>query len=260
MNTSESLVSEQTNYRKHAFISGVHQTIPLVIGALPFGIIYGTLALQSGLSEWATLAMSFFVFAGSSQFIAIGLLASGVSLELIILTTAIVNLRHLLYAASLLPIVKNLNYRWRALMAFGLTDETFAVVSSHSAKIQNMHQQQSTTDPFLLTNQYQHWLYLGSMFTLYFCWQIATFLGLYLGQTLPAIDQLGLEIAMPITFIGLLIPQLRSTPMLAAAVSAAIVAIIGQQWPHQLGLIAAAVTGVLMGISTTKLLEGKQRV
>ncbi|MGI0117742.1 AzlC family ABC transporter permease [Zooshikella sp. RANM57] len=260
MNTSNSFVTSQTNYRKHAFISGMHQTIPLVIGALPFGIIYGTLALQSGLSEWATLAMSLFVFAGSSQFIAIGLLASGVSLELIILTTAIVNLRHLLYAASLLPMVKTLNFRWRALMAFGLTDETFAVVSSHTAKAQHMDSLPSAANNDALTNQYQHWLYLGSMFTLYFCWQIATFLGLHLGQTLPAIDQLGLEIAMPITFIGLLIPQLRSAPMLTAAISAAVVAMIGQQWPHQLGLIAAAVTGVMMGISTTKLLEGKKRV
>lgn len=93
---------------------GARDTIPMLIGALPFGIIFGTLAVSSGLSAGATLAMSALVFAGSAQFIAISLIASGTGLVVILLTTLIVNLRHMLYSASMLPYVRHLPQRWRS--------------------------------------------------------------------------------------------------------------------------------------------------
>jgi len=105
-----------------AFSTGIKDTIPLVIGAVPFGIIFGTLSSASGLSPWGALAMSAFVFAGSAQFIALGLLAAGSSIPLIILTTFVVNLRHLLYGVSLMPHLKHLPQRWLLPLACWLTD------------------------------------------------------------------------------------------------------------------------------------------
>ena len=109
-------------------LAGVRDTVPMIIGAIPFGIIFGTLATGSGLSFAGALAMSAFVFAGSAQFSALGLLAARTGWPIIVLTTFVVNLRHLLYAASLLPYVRHLSQFWRIPLAFWLTDETFAVV------------------------------------------------------------------------------------------------------------------------------------
>ena len=92
--------------RRKEFISGVRDTFPLMLGAFPFGMIYGTLAVTAGLSKGATMAMSAFVFAGSAQFIAVGLVAAHAPVAIIILTTFIVNLRHMLYSATLLPYLK----------------------------------------------------------------------------------------------------------------------------------------------------------
>ena len=93
-------------------VAGARAIFPLVVGAIPFGIIFGTLAKSSGLSFWGVMGLSAFVFAVSSQFIALGLLASQTSLSLIIFTTFVVNLRHLLYAVSLIPHVKHLSQRY----------------------------------------------------------------------------------------------------------------------------------------------------
>ena len=113
------------------FLLGMRDTIPMLVGAVPFGIVYGTLAVSSGLSVAATLAMSLLVFAGSAQFVAASLVASGTGLTVILLTTLIINLRHMLYSASLLPFVRHLPQRWRIGLAFWLTDESFAVVHRH---------------------------------------------------------------------------------------------------------------------------------
>jgi hypothetical protein len=95
----------------------------LVIGATPFGIIFGALAINSGISATGASLMSALVFAGSAQFIATGLVANGAAPSLIVLTTFVVNLRHALYAASLAPFLKHLPQGWLALLGFWLTDD-----------------------------------------------------------------------------------------------------------------------------------------
>ena len=94
------------------FRAGAKATLPLVVGAIPFGIIFGAVAVNSGLSAWATAALSLLVFAGSSQFVAAGLVAGGAGLLVIVLTTFVVILRHSLYAVTLAPVVKQLPQRW----------------------------------------------------------------------------------------------------------------------------------------------------
>lgn len=230
--------------RQSEFVAGMKATLPLIVGAIPFGIIFGTLAESSGLSALGAIAMSVIVFAGSSQFIALGLLSAGAALPIIILTTFVVNLRHLLYAANLVPKVKYLPFRWRSLMAFGLTDETFAAVSNRFL------QQESTTTA--------HWFYLGSFMAMYGNWVLCTVIGTILGGIFPDMTQWGLDFAMSVTFIGMVVPYLTNKPMWGAVIVAGAMAVATAFMPHKLGLIVAAMCGIATGLSLTMLQSARQ--
>lgn len=224
------------------FLLGMRDTIPMLVGAVPFGIVYGTLAVSSGLSMAATLAMSLLVFAGSAQFVAASLVASGTSLTVILLTTLIVNLRHMLYSASLLPFVRHLPQRWRAPLAFWLTDESFAVVHRH----------------YLLDDspvERKHWYFLGSCLAMYSLWFACTLIGVLLGQALPSLGNWGLDFAMIATFIGIVVPLLRNRPMIVAALVASAVAVAAHGLPYKLGLMLAALLGVCAGVISQRLAE-----
>ena len=207
----------------------------MMLGAAPFGLIFGTLAVPSGLSQGGALAMSLIVFAGSSQFIALSLLAGQASLVVIVLTTFIVNLRHALYSASLLPYVAELSQGWRALLAFWLTDETFAVVQIRYGAPD--------------ASPYKHWFQLGSSLAMYLNWFAWTLVGVFLGRTVPQLAHLGLEFAMAATFTGIVVPLLRSRPMVASALVAAAVALLCRNLPYKLGLMLAAGAGVAAGMA-----------
>src|SRR5512136_1584816 len=108
------------------FLNGAKAELPILLGVLPFGMIYGVLALQAGLPPVLALAMSSIVFAGSSQFIGTQLMAQGAGGLVIVVTTFIVNLRHALYSASVAPYLGRLPLRWKMLLAYLLTDEAYA--------------------------------------------------------------------------------------------------------------------------------------
>ena len=222
-------------------LDGARATLPLIIGAIPFGIIFGTLAGPSGLSPLGALAMSVFVYAGSAQFIALGLLAAGAAVPVIIATTFVVNLRHILYAANLVPKVGHLPHRWRIMMAFGLTDETFAAVS-------NRFLLQDNTD-------YAHWFYLGSLLAMYGNWVLCTGLGIALGERVPGMTDWGLDFARSVTFIGMVVPYLKSKPMWGAVIVSGAIAMATIAMPHKLGLMVAALCGIATGLSLHLLLK-----
>src|SRR5215510_8651043 len=134
--------------RRSEFLAGVRATIPLEIGGIPFAIIFGALAVNSGLSPAAAMGFSLFVYAGSAQFIGANLVKQGVGIVLIVFTTFIINVRHGLYSATLAPHVKHLPQRWLLPLGFWLTDETFVMVINRYSQADN--------------SPYKHWFYLGS--------------------------------------------------------------------------------------------------
>lgn len=222
------------NSPRRAFLAGFRDTFPLIVGALPFGLIYGVLVLNSGLSFPAGMAMSTFVFAGSAQFIAAGLIASNVSVFVIILTTFVVNIRHALYSATLAPCLNHLPKRWQLPMTFWLTDETFAVAAKHF---------------------YEHgdsrmfkWYYLGSALFMYSNWQLCTLIGLIAGSSIPDAANWGLDAAMPVTFTGIVVPYLRNRPMWICVIVAGAVAVVANPLPHKAGLILASLAGITAGV------------
>ncbi len=220
--------------RRREFLHGARDTVPLLLGAAPFGLIFGALAAGSALGTGGALAMSALVFAGSAQFIALSLLGSGTSGLIVVLTTLVVNLRHVLYSASLQPQVARLPQRWRLLLAFWLTDETYAVVYHRYARDDGA--------PF------KHWYTAGSGAIMYVNWLGWTAAGAWLGQSSPALAHLGLEFALVATFVGIVVPLLRDAPSIAASLTAAAVALLARDLPYKLSLLAAAFAGVLVGV------------
>ena len=234
-----------TPTRMREFLAGARDTFPLLLGAFPFGLIYGALAITSGLSVAASMGMSLFVFAGSSQFIAVGLVAAGAPVSIIVLTTFIVNLRHLLYSATLLPHLRDLPQRWRIPLAFWLTDETFAVTVHRFAK--------TDSSPF------KHWYQLGSSLAMYLNWQLWCYLGVVLGDRIPNAADWGLDVAMPITFIGMVIPFVKSIPMVVCVLAAGAASLVTLGMPYKLGIIVSAFVGIIAGLVTEKTRRAKRR-
>jgi 4-azaleucine resistance transporter AzlC len=211
----------------------------MLVGAAPFGMIFGALVGTAPISPWQGQLMSLGVFAGSSQFIAVGLMAGLASTLVIWLATLIVNLRHMLYAAALLPHVQHLPGRWRWLLGFLLTDETFAVVDSYYRQ----HPQAPLGQ----------WYFLGSGLAMYANWQAWTLIGLAFGAVFPKLQSLGLDFAMVVTFIAIVVPQLARLPHLGAALAAGTVAYALKEQPFKLGLMAAVVVGVGVGMWLARL-------
>jgi 4-azaleucine resistance transporter AzlC len=224
--------------RKSEFLKGVKATFPLVVGAIPFGIIFGALAVNAGLSWEATMGMSLFVFAGSSQFIAVGLISRGASVLIIVMTTFIVNIRHALYAATLAPHVKHLSPKWLLPLGFWLTDESFVVTAQRYAQPDS--------------SRYKHWFYLGSAVFMYTNWQLCTFIGLVAGQAIPDPGSWGLDFAMVVTFIGMLVPMVANRPVLVAVIVSGVTAVAANGLPSQIGLFIAAFLGISAGVFTLR--------
>jgi len=220
------------------FWAGVRAEIPLLIGVFPFGLIYGALALNAGLSTSAAQMMSSIVFAGSAQFITAQLVHEAAPGFVIVLTIAVVNLRHMLYSASLAPYLAALPTRWKGLLSYLLTDEAYAPTIIH-------YEKEGITS-------YAHWYLFGAGFSLWFNWQISTALGIFLGTAIP--ESWSLDFALPLTFIAMVVPVLKDRPAIAAALAAGVVALIAFSLPYKLGLILAALVGITVGT----VLEGRK--
>lgn len=219
------------NQQTKNFWAGVRAEVPLLVGVFPFGLIYGVLALSSGLSVPAAQMMSSIVFAGSAQFITAQLIQDGTPALVIVLTIAVVNLRHMLYSASLAPYLASLSMRWKVLLSYFLTDEAYAPSI--------LHYEKAGLTPT------SHWFLLGAGFSLWFTWQVSTAIGIFLGSAVP--ESWSLDFALPLTFIAMVIPVLKNRPSVLAALSAGIVALLAYSLPFKLGLILAALVGISVG-------------
>ena len=216
-----------------AFTLGVRALLPLLLGVAPFGVIYGVVALQAGIDPLAAVLMSSLVFAGSAQFLLAQLVGSGAPALLMVGAVALLNLRHALYSASVAPQLAYLPRRWKLLLAYLLTDEAYAAAIPH------------LFDPE--RRSCRHWVLLGSGLTLWAGWQLSTLAGVLLGQELPA--DLPLDFALPLTFIAIVVPLIDSRARLAAALTAGAVAVLAAGLPYKLGLFAAALAGMAMGVA-----------
>ena len=187
-------------------LDGLKAAIPIALGYLPIAVAFGLLAKSAGIPNYVAMMMSLTIFAGASQFVGVTMMASGVSPWEIVFTTLIINLRHLLMAASISRRIELGHAKWLPLLAFGITDETFSVASFRS--------EPRISQRFALALNF---LSFGA-------WNVGTWVGLFAAKGLPEIIKNGMGIALYAMFIGLLVPNLKkSKAALTVALTAAFV-------------------------------------
>lgn len=221
--------------RREALLQGVGDQLPILLGVVPFGLIFGALAISEGIPALAAQGFSLIIFAGSAQFIAAGLVGSGTPLLVIIVTIFIVNLRHALYSASLAPELRRYSWLWRVSLGWLLTDEAFATTASYLVRS---------------GSHALNWYLLGTGMTLWLSWQISTAVGILLGAAIP--QNWNLDFALPLTFLALITPTLSDRPAWAAAATAGVAALLFAGLPFRLGLLLAAILGMSVGLALSQ--------
>lgn len=215
---------------------GMLDILPLALAVIPWGVLCGSLAIEVGLTSVQAQAMSLLVFAGAAQLASLSLLSALAPLGSILGTTFVISSRHLLYSAVFREHLRPLNRRWRLALAFVLTDELFAVTVNRINRGR----------PF---NRY-HALSVG--FGFYLIWNLATFLGIVLGNSVPSLEGLGFEFAIAATFIAIVVPNIRDWPTLVCVVGSGAAAIGFEAFDVPHGLILATGIGMTLGWLTSK--------
>ena len=203
---------------------GFLDVIPLTIPVIPFGIIYGVIAIEIGLSPLVAFCMSFIIFAGSSQIAFAQLFSAGASPLIMVSSVAVINSRHFLYGAVLSQYLNKLNCYWKILLAYLMTDQAFSVSLSYFKK--NYKKKNA------------HFHMLGSGFTLWFLWQLSTLGGIILGNIVP--EQLGLTFAIPLTFLSLIISELRKKDHLIVIAVSGLASLALYDFPFKIYIIVSA--------------------
>lgn len=217
-------------------LDGIKAVAPLLLGVVPFGLIFGVTAAGTEIGGGLGYAMSVIIFAGAAQFATVQLIAAGSTAAVVIATAVVINARHAMYSAALAPYFRHFPRWYRWVLPYLITDEAFGV---------SIVRFQAENDPF-----YQRWFYIGSALALWTTWQITSGLGVILGTQVPA--SWSLDFAIPLTFIALLAPILVTRPAMVAAVVAGFVALIANDAPYGLGLLIGAGAGVVAGVTATK--------
>jgi predicted branched-subunit amino acid permease len=215
---------------------------------VPFGLIFGVLAVNAGILPLAGQAMSSIIFAGSAQFVACQMIATGTPALVILLTIGVVNLRHTLYSASMAPYLKDLKPSWKWLLAYLLTDEAYAMTILHYLETNAEYSSTpvAATACHNASPDMRHWFFLGTGLTLWTFWQASTALGIFLGTGIPA--GWSLDFTLALIFIAILVPVLKDRASLLAGATAGLAAILARGLPFNLGLLSAALVGIVAGI------------
>ena len=223
-----------------AFRLGVLNSMPIWLAIVPFGMIFGVVAMATGLDIVQTMGMTVIVAAGASQLAALQLMAEDAPAALAILTGALVNLRMAMYSAALAVAWPGAPLQQRLLAAFFLHDQSFAIAMRRHGE--------RPEEPVGTKVAY----YLGAGVSTVGIWVGATWLGAVFGARVPA--AWGLEFAIPVTFIAVTAPLLRTLPHAASAAVASLLAVLGAGLPGGLGLVLAAVGGIVTGLTMEKAL------
>jgi 4-azaleucine resistance transporter AzlC len=216
------------------FATGSRTAIPIALGYFPLGLAFGVLAREAGLGVIQTVFMSFMVFAGAGQFIAVGLLKTGAEIVTIVVTTFLVNLRLFLMGMALQPKLKSWSKLKLGIIASEITDETFVVASDY------------------YTNHEPSWpFHLGLNVTSHMAWVFSSGLGASVGNLIQDPAKFGLNFALPAMFIALLVGQVKNKVTLIVAIGAGVVSLVARtlipgNWHILLATIVAASLGVVL--------------
>ena len=213
------------------FAAGFKALLPVLLGIVPFAMIFGVTAVNMDLPAIQALGMSLIVFAGAAQLVALQLINNSAPLIVILTSTFFINLRFLMYSASIAPHLQEASGARKGWLAYLLTDQAYAVAITHYNE-----------NPDLPHKPY---FFLGAGIALAGTWQISTAVGIFLGAQVP--DSWSLDFAMPLTFLALVFPAHKDRPAALAAVTAGLTAVLAANLPYNTGLIIAALSGIFIG-------------
>ncbi|MDH2431987.1 AzlC family ABC transporter permease [Pokkaliibacter sp. MBI-7] len=227
----------QRTAAKAAFFDGVRTLLPLTPGVLPFGLVTGLAAVDMGYSPGTTLGMTLLFFAGSAQMAAFQLLKNDAYALVILLTTIVINLRFVMYSASLAPHLHHLPRSLRWSLSYLLSDQAYAL---SIVRLSSAEQDGSG-----------HWFLAGTALSMWLCWVLSVMVGVFVGAGIP--QTWSLEFAIPLSFLALLVPAIRNSASLSAATVAGIIAILAAGMPYNLGLLLASCCGIITGLTVESL-------
>ena len=223
------------------FFKGVIDVSPLMIPVVPFGLIFGILAIDIGFSPLTTMGMSLIIFGGASQIVLLQLFSGGASSLVIISSVGAVNSRHLLYGAVVSEHVSDLKMIWKILISYFLIDQAFARSNDYLKKSNEKN---------------KHFHLIGGGATCWVIWQSTTLLGILLGAAIP--EKLGLSFAVPLTFIAILVNDFRKILNLIVIIVSGLVATLGFNLiPYKAYVIVAALAGLFTAMILTKVIGKK---
>lgn len=229
---------------KSVFWSGFRDCSPFIIVVAPFGLLFGVVASEAGLNLIETMTMTILVVAGAAQFTALALLEDQAPTFIVIIAALAVNLRMAMYSAALLPHLGKASLMTRILACFLMVDQTFAV----SIK-------KYDSDPTLTLAQKTAY-YFGCASAVCPFWYSFSLIGALVGETIP--KDYSLDFAIPICFISLTAPMLKSLPHLVSALVSIAMALLLAWMPYNLWLIVAAVVAMMAGAKTELMLQARK--
>jgi predicted branched-subunit amino acid permease len=219
-----------------AFWRGLRECSPFILIVVPFSTLFGVVARDAGLDILQVFAMSVIVIAGASQFTALSLLQEGAPVFVAILAALAVNMRMAMYSAALVPHLGATPLRLRALMAYLMVDQIFAV----SVRTYESEPDMPMSDKIAY--------YFGCVMAVCPLWYVCTLIGAVIGKAIP--PSLSLDFALPVCFIALFAPMLRTLPHLVAALTSVIAALIFSGLPWNLALVVAGLLAMAAGAQT----------
>jgi predicted branched-subunit amino acid permease len=218
---------------REQFLAGSRQIAPVLVGTIPFGFVTGVASTSAGMSPFEAIALSILSFSGIAQLIAAQLIGAGSPVVVTVAAAFVVSLRFLMYSAAMAPSVAHLALRWRLVISYLMTDQTFANTIRYYEAPGN--------------KEHRHWHFMGSGLTLFTSWQAAVAFGALAGALVPA--SWSLDFAVVLSFIALLVPAVRSRSDLAAAIVAGAVALVAAGLPYRLSLVVASIAGIAAGMA-----------
>ena len=219
-----------------ALKKGASDMLPLSFAVLPWGILFGSLAVQRGFDWLEAQLFSGIVFGGAVQIVTVELMANNASLFTVLFSAFVISSRHFLYSLALRERLSVKPLRWRLGLGFLLTDELFALSGDRRA----------------YRNRFRLYYALGAGVSFYLAWNLWTFIGIFAGTSLPDLTELGLDFAIAATFIALVLPDIKTLASFSASVVAGVASVTFTLWEFDLSLVCAALLAMCVGFSIEK--------
>lgn len=218
---------------KSAYLAGFRDGSPFILVIVPFAMLFGVLATEAGLSVFETLSFSVVVIAGAAQFTALQLMTEEAPTLVVLASALAVNLRMAMYSASLTPHIGGAPLWQRAIAAYFTVDQSYAVSITKYETEPNMNPAEKIA------------YFFGTVSPVCPLWWVFTLIGALIGEAIPA--SFALDFAVPITFLAIIAPALRTRAHVGAAISAAALSLMFFTVPYNLGILLAGIGGMMVG-------------